>query len=138
VSGVFLDSNVILYLLSADAVKADTAETLLTHQPTISVQVLNEVTSVCQRKLKLDWPQTLDLLNAIKANCKIVDLTLDTHAKALEVAQQHQLSFYDALIVAAAIFSGANTLMSEDMHHGAIIQGIRVHNPFTHPNPLSK
>jgi len=130
VSGVFLDSKVILYLLSADAAKADTAETLLTHQPTISVQVLNEVTSVCQRKLKLDWPQTLDLLDAIKANCKIVDLTVDTHAKALEVAQQHQLSFYDALIVAAAIVSGANTLMTEDMHHGSIIQGIRVHNPF--------
>jgi predicted nucleic acid-binding protein len=37
VSGVFLDSNVILYLLSADAAKADTAETLLMHQPTISV-----------------------------------------------------------------------------------------------------
>jgi predicted nucleic acid-binding protein len=130
VSGVFLDSNVILYLLSADAAKADTAETLLTHQPTISVQVLNEVTSVCQRKLKLDWPQTLDLLDAIKANCKIVDLTVDTHAKALEVAQHHQLSFYDAHIISAAIFSGAHTLMSEDMHHGAIIQGIRVHNPF--------
>ena len=137
-SGVFLDSNVILYLLSADAAKADTAETLLTHQPTISVQVLNEVTSVCQRKLKLDWPQTLELLDAIKANCKVVDLTVDTHAKALEVAQQHQLSFYDALIVAAAIVSGANTLMTEDMHHGAIIQGIQIHNPFTHPSPLRK
>jgi predicted nucleic acid-binding protein len=52
-SGVFLDSNVILYLLSADAVKADAAEKLIAQQPTISVQVLNEVTSVCQRKLKL-------------------------------------------------------------------------------------
>lgn len=137
-SGVFLDSNVILYLLSADAAKADTAETLLTHQPTISVQVLNEVTSVCQRLLKLDWPQTLDLLGAIKANCKVVALTLDTHAKALEVAQQHQLSFYDAHIISAAIFSGAHTLMSEDLQHGATIQGIQIHNPFTHPNPLRK
>ena len=137
-SGVFLDSNVILYLLSADAAKADTAETLLTHQPTISVQVLNEVTSVCLRKLKLEWPQTLDLIDAIKANCKVVDLTVNTHAKALEVAQQHQLSFYDAHIISAAIFSGAHTLMSEDMQHGATIQGIQIHNPFTHPSPLRK
>jgi predicted nucleic acid-binding protein len=132
-SGVFLDSNVILYLLSADAVKADTAEKLIAQQPTISVQVLNEVTSVCLRKLQLQWPETLDLLNAIKANCKVVPLTLDTHSKALEVAQQHRLSFYDAHIVAAAIDSGAHTLMSEDMHHGATIQGLRIQNPFTHP-----
>ena len=134
-SGVFLDSNVILYLLSADAAKADTAETLLTQQPTISVQVLNEVTTVCLRKLKLNWPETLDLLHAIKANCKVVSLTVPTHTKALEVAQQHHLSFYDAHIVAAAIDSGAHTLMSEDMHHGAIIQGLRIQNPFTQPGP---
>ena len=137
-SGVFLDSNVILYLLSADAAKADTAETLLTHQPTISVQVLNEVTSVCLRKLKLEWPQTLDLIDAIKANCKVVALTVDTHAKALEVAQQHQVSFYDAHIISAAIFSGAHTLMSEDMQHGVTIQGVQIHNAFTHPRLLRK
>lgn len=137
-NGVFLDSNVILYLLSDDAAKADAAEVLLLDQPTISVQVLNEVTSVCLRKLKLNWPETLDLLDAIKANCKVVALTLDTHAKALEAAQQHQLSFYDAHIISAAIFSGAHTLMSEDMQHGASIQGIQIHNPFTHPSPMLK
>lgn len=65
-SGVFLESNVILYLLSGDAVKADAAEELLAQQPTISVQVLNEVASVSQRKLKLSWPEILNLLNA---NC---------------------------------------------------------------------
>ena len=134
-SGVFLDSNVILYLLSGDAVKADAAEALLAQQPTISVQVLNEVTSVSQRKLKLSWPEILNLLHAIKANCKVVPLTLDTHSKALQVVQQHRLSFYDAHIVAAAIDSGMHTLMSEDMHHGAIIQGLRIQNPFTHPSP---
>ncbi len=123
-----------LYLLSADTAKADAAEALLVQQPTISVQVLNEVTSVCQRKLKLAWPDTLDLLNAIKANCKVIPLTVGTHAKALEVAQQHHLSFYDAHIVAAAIDCGAQTLFSEDMHHGANIQGVRIHNPFTHPS----
>lgn len=129
-SGVFLDSHVILYLLSGDAAKADAAETLLGQLPTISVQVLNEVTSVCQRKLKLNWPETLALLNAIKAHCKIVPLTVGTHAKALEVAQQHRLAFYDAHIVAAAIESGAHTLMSEDIHHGTSIQGVRIQNPF--------
>jgi len=129
-NGIFLDSNVILYLLSADTHKADTAEALLTKKPTISVQVLNEVTSVCLRKLKMPWPEILDLLNAVKATCQIVPLTVDTHAQATQIAQEHKLSFYDAHIVAAAKASGAITLMTEDMHSGQRLLGIEIKNPF--------
>ena len=92
-SGIFLDSNVILYLLSADARKADTAEALLSQNPSISVQVLNEITSVCHRKLKMPWSETHALLAAVKASCSVVPLTVDTHAKAMQIAQQHHLSF---------------------------------------------
>ena len=129
-SGVFVDSNVILYLLSADACKADRAEALLCQRPVISVQVLNEVTSVCRRKLQLGWPETLELLAAVKASCQTVPLTVQTHARAVQLAQTHTLSFYDALIVAAALDSGAHTLWSEDMHDGAVIEGLRICNPF--------
>jgi predicted nucleic acid-binding protein len=129
-SGLFLDSNVILYLLSADTQKADRAEALLSLRPLISVQVLNEVTSVCHRKLKMPWPETQALLDAVKATCSVVPLTVQTHAKALQVAQQHQLSFYDAHIVSAAMASGAHTLMSEDMHEGLNLEGMRIQNPF--------
>jgi predicted nucleic acid-binding protein len=52
VSKPFIDSNVVLYLLSGDAAKADQAQAILASGAVISVQVLNEVTSVCQRKLK--------------------------------------------------------------------------------------
>jgi hypothetical protein len=129
-SGIFLDSNVILYLLSADVHKANVAESLLSQHPAISVQVLNEVTSVCQRKLKLTWPETNDLIDAVKATCTIGPLTVDTHAEAMRIAQQHQLSFYDAHIMAAAVGCSAQTLMSEDMHEGLTIQGVRIQNPF--------
>ena len=50
---VFLDTNVLLYLLSADEAKANTAEALLAQGGLVSVQVLNEAASVCLRKLKL-------------------------------------------------------------------------------------
>jgi len=129
-SGIFLDSNVLLYLLSADARKADTAEALLTQTPTISVQVLNEITSVCLRKLKMPWPEITDLLQAVKATCRIVPLTVETHAQAVRLAQQHHLSFYDAHIMAAAIASGASILMSEDIHAGLTVLGVRIQNPF--------
>lgn len=137
-SGVFLDSNVILYVLSADGRKADTAEALLSQSPTISVQVLNEITSVCQRKLKLTWAETLELLTTVKAVCKVVPLTVDTHAQAVQIAQQYQLSFYDAHIVASALACKADTLMSEDMQHGMSFQGVRVHNPFVTIDPGSR
>ncbi len=133
-SGIFLDSNVLLYLLSADTNKADAAEALLTQAPTISVQVLNEVTSVCLRKLKMPWSEIIDLIQAVKACCRIVPLTVETHASAVHLAQQHQLSFYDAHILAAAIASGASTLMSEDMHAGLTVLGVRIQNPFAVPH----
>ena len=95
-SGTFLDSNIILYLLSADTRKADTAEGLLSQKPSISVQVLNEITSVCHRKLKMPWIETYELLAAVKASCNVVPLTVETHAQAMHIAQQHLLSFYDA------------------------------------------
>jgi predicted nucleic acid-binding protein len=129
-SQVFLDSNVVLYLLSADARKADKAEALLAQQPCISVQVLNEVTSVCRRKLGMPWPEVQDLLLAVKASCTVLPLTVETHAQAVSIAQQHQLSFYDAYIVAAVIQSGVSTLMSEDMHEGLVVGPIKIQNPF--------
>jgi len=129
-SGIFLDSNIVLYVLSADLRKANTAETLLAQQPTISVQVLNEVTSVCHRKLKMPWPEIQEILTAVKATCTVVPLTVETHAQAVQIAQQHQLSFYDAHILSAALACGAHTLMSEDMHTGLIVQGLEILNPF--------
>lgn len=131
-SQVFLDSNVVLYLLSADESKANKAEALLAQQPLVSVQVLNEVTSVCRRKLNMPWPEIQDLLSALKANCMVVPLTVDTHAHAVEIAQQHQLSFYDAHIVSAAWGSGAATLMTEDMHDGLVLGPLTIQNPFVH------
>ena len=129
-SSTFLDSNVILYLLSDDARKANIAEDLLAQKPSISVQVLNEITSVCHRKLHMPWAEIQVLLTAVKANCTVVPLTVETHALGVQIAQQHQLSFYDAHIVSAAFAAGASTLMSEDMHDGLTLVGLSIRNPF--------
>jgi len=130
VSKPFLDSNIVLYLLSGDAAKADRAQALLEAGGVISVQVLNEVTSVCLRKLKMPWQEVDALLQAVKAACEVLPLTVASHEKAVEVAKRFQLSFYDANIVACAIFSGAPVLLSEDMHDGMLIDGLVIQNPF--------
>ena len=126
----FLDSNVVLYLLSDDAEKADRAQALLEAGAVISVQVLNEVTSVCLRKLRMPWPEVDALLMAVKAACEVMPLTLASHDKAIELAKRFQLSFYDANIVASALLSGATVLLSEDMHSGMRIDGLFIEYPF--------
>ena len=126
----FIDSNVVLYLLSADPSKANQAEAILQAGGSVSVQVLNEVASVCLRKLKMPWPEINALLQAVKASCDVLPLTLTSHEKAIEIAQRFQLSLYDANIVACAVMSGADVLLSEDMHSGLLIDGLKIQNPF--------
>lgn len=127
----FIDSNIVLYLLSGDAAKADRAEAILQAGGLVSVQVLNEVASVCLRKLKMPWQEVDALLLAVKAACEVLPLTVASHEKAVEVAKRFQLSIYDANIVACALLSGAPVLLSEDMHSGMLIDGLVIQNPFT-------
>ena len=126
----FVDSNVILYLLSGDGVKADRAQAVLQAGGVISVQVLNEVTSVCLRKLKMPWHEVDVLMLAVKAACEVVPLTVASHEKAVDLSKRFQLSFYDASIVACALLSCAPVLLSEDMHGGMLIDGLVIQNPF--------
>jgi predicted nucleic acid-binding protein len=126
----FIDSNVVLYLLSADVSKADCAEAIVAAGGIVSVQVLNEVTSVCRRKLKMPWAEIEAVLAAVKSACNVVPLTLATHEAALEIAKRYELSFYDANIFAAAILAGAEVLVTEDMQDGMVIERTAVRNPF--------
>lgn len=129
-SQVFVDSNVLLYLLSGDEAKADRAEALLKANPIVSVQVLNEVTWVSRRKLKLAWIEIQTLLDAIKSCCSVVALTEASHAKAVQLAQVHQLSFYDAHILSSAVLSNTHNLMTEDLAAGSVLNGVLIQNPF--------
>jgi predicted nucleic acid-binding protein len=130
VSKPFIDSNIVLYLLSGDADKADRAEAILAAGAVVSVQVLNEVTSICLRKFKMPWQEVDALLMAVKATCEVVPLTVVSHEKAIELAKRFQLSFYDANIVASAHISSSSVLLTEDMHTGLLVDGLLLQNPF--------
>lgn len=135
-SGGFIDSNVVLYLLSADAGKADRAEGLLRTRAVISVQVLNEVTQVCRRKLGMGWGEIAEFLDVVRSLCRVVPLTVEIHDTARALAERHRLSFHDACIAAAAMAARCPTLYSEDMHHGQVLDGrLTIRNPFARPAP---
>jgi predicted nucleic acid-binding protein len=128
---VFFDTNVLLYLLSEDTVKADRAEDLLTGRGVISVQVLNEFAVVCSRKMGLSWSEIKDILGPIRAVCDIEPLSLGSHERGIEVAERYGFSFFDAMIVASALGAGCNVLYSEDLQHDQLIGNrLRVRNPF--------
>jgi predicted nucleic acid-binding protein len=128
---VFIDTNVLLYLLSADPERADRAEEVLRAGGVTGVQVLNEMTSVARRKLSMPWVEINEMLALIKSLCPIVPMTIETHDRGRLVAERYGMSVYDAMIVAAALLAGCETLYSEDMQDGLLIERqLRISNPF--------
>jgi predicted nucleic acid-binding protein len=127
----FFDSNVLVYLASGDAAKADRAEALIIAGGAVSVQVLNEVANVARRKMRLTWSEAHALLTPLRELLTVHPLTVEIHATGLALAERYGLSIWDAMIAASALHAGCDTLWSEDLQDGLAIQGgLRVVNPF--------
>ena len=126
----FFDTNVLLYLLSKDAAKADRAEALLASGGIVSVQVLNEFASVAFRKLAMTFSEIREILLAIRAACIVKPLDIETHELGLDMAERHSFSIYDGLIIAAALRAGCAVLYTEDLQHGQMIEKLQIRNPF--------
>ncbi len=126
----FFDTKILLYRLSADAFRADRANELLERGGMVSVQVLNEFAAVATRKLRLSIPEIREILDTIRSLCQVVPLEIETHDRALDLAERHRFSIYDALIVAAAIGAGCSTLWTEDLSHGQRVERVTIRNPF--------
>ena len=127
----FFDTNVVLYLFSADAAKADRAEELIAGGGQISVQVLNELVAVARRKLDMSWREIGDVTAQVRAVLRVTPLTIETHERGARVAERLGLSIYDGTIVASALLSGCGILYTEDLQDGQLIdRELRVRNPF--------
>ena len=127
----FADTNIVVYAFAQDDAKIAIAEDILEKQPTISVQVVSEFLNVCRIKLGMDVPTRHKLAQELIAGCNVVPLETRVVEKAMEVEAQGQISYWDALIVAAALLSGCDTLYTEDLQPGRTFDGqLTVVNPF--------
>ena len=127
----FFDTSVLLYLLSEESSKADRVEELLQQSGVISVQILNEFTSVASRKLGLTLQEIREVLGTIRALCTTHSLTVDTHDRGIEIAERYKFSVYDSMVIASALLSDCRTLYSEDLQHGQVIdKQLKVVDPF--------
>jgi predicted nucleic acid-binding protein len=130
-SAEFSDSNVLIYAASPDPWKAARARRLLDDRLTISVQVLNEIANVLTKKWRWSWSDKLEFLTLVRDHTRVMPVDEETHDLGIEIAIRHKLAIYDSMIVAAALLANCDTLYSEDMHNGLVIESrLTIVNPF--------
>jgi len=132
----FFDTNILIYSVDKDeTIKSGPASELVeTHlvrgNGAISVQVLREFYSVSRRlgsPLSEEQAQEMvDYFATFRTLSEDVGMVLGAARRTGEMS----ISFWDALIVEAALKSGADRLFTEDLQHGQVIEGMRVENPF--------
>ena len=126
----FFDTNILVYAFLGSE-KRGAALSLLAEGGIISNQVINEFTNVARKKRGRAWSEIAAAIAVIRAHFDDIALvTLDTHQAALDLASQHGLNFYDALIVATAIEADCDILFSEDMQHDRSFGKLIIRNPF--------
>jgi predicted nucleic acid-binding protein len=131
----FIDSNILVYAEANDEPAKQSAalallrQLKLTDSGVISTQVLQEYANVALRKMQLDANHVRKQMGAHQ-QFEVIQGTPAIIHGALDLHQTRSLSFYDALIVQAATIAGCDTLYSEDLNTGEIINGVRIVNPF--------
>jgi predicted nucleic acid-binding protein len=131
----FFDTNVIVYADAADepAKQRRAIHLIKTHRAAatavLSTQVLQEYVNVALRKLRLPVPLIRERLG-LYGRFDLVPATPEVIEGALALHVLHGTSFYDALILQAAIASGCSVLFSEDLQNGEVIGGVKIVNPF--------
>ncbi len=132
----FFDTNVAIYAYDdSEPAKQSVARSLLLNSVAaatgvLSAQVLGEFfhSTVVRRPL-LTNPQARIAIQAL-SNLRVAMITPDLVARAIDLHEQFQLRYWDALIIATAKKEGCAEVLSEDMNHGQDYDGVRVTNPF--------
>lgn len=130
----FVDTNILIYAHDrAEAKKQRIAKELVrklwdrSQPPIISIQVLQEFYVNLRKFVNIE--QISEIIEIYK-EWTIIENTLATFEKAIEIQKKSKLSFWDSSILSAAVIGKANILYSEDFNHGQMMQGIRIMNPF--------
>ena len=133
----FIDSNIWLYalVLAGDAAadqKHQRARDLLSRvdKPAINSQVVREVCSNLVKKARLGEAEVQRVIQDWYLTCELHPSNEQQHLLASRLRETASFSFWDSLIVAAALDAGCSTLYSEDMQHGQVIEGrLTIANP---------
>ncbi|KQV34143.1 hypothetical protein ASE23_02670 [Rhizobium sp. Root73] len=127
-----LDTNILFYAFTNDA-RAAKAQKLLSEPFILSVQALNEFANVAPRKLRMSWPEVRSAIEDVSGLAVAIQpIDRECNLQALNLVERFNFSFYDALMIAAALLAGSKHVFSEDMQHELIVDGrMTILNPFT-------
>ena len=134
----FLDTNIFVYSFNSGEKKKQKVSLELISNALdkqigcISYQVVQEFLNVATRKFvkPLSIPDCIRYLNSVFEPLCVVYPSIELYNQALEISERWQYSFYDSLIITAAINSECSTLYTEDLHHGQKIKNLTIVNPF--------
>jgi predicted nucleic acid-binding protein len=132
----FVDSNVLIYAHDADSgekcrVSKEVLRELWSDRSgVLSVQVLQEFYVNVTRKIATPMPR--DQARRIAESYAIWcgETTADEIIAAFRIEDELKIGFWDALIISAAVKSGAARILSEDLNSGQRIAGVLIENPF--------
>ncbi len=135
----FIDTNIFVYTFDEkDITKNKDARKLIelalkNYKGVISYQVIQEFVNVVSRIVKppMSTKDISDYLNSTMYPICRVYFSKGLVTTALKMLNSYNYSWYDSLILAAAIESGSKTLYSEDLQHGQIVEGVEIINPFS-------
>lgn len=135
----FLDTNILVYSFDPnEPAKQQTARQLIkmalsSQMGVISSQVVQEFLNVSQRKFArpMNVTEARHYLNGVLLPLCQHFPSINLYDQALMLREETEYSFYDSLIVAAAIEMGCKTLLSEDLQDGRIIHDVTILNPFS-------
>jgi predicted nucleic acid-binding protein len=132
---IFADTNILVYSVSNDQRKRTIAdELLLKHDIVISPQVVSEFVAVTLRKHILPTQKVIEYAKKFMQVFYMTVLTQKTIMSALDIMVKYQFSYWDSLILAAALESGCIWLYSEDLQDGQQIENtLTIRNPFLQP-----
>jgi predicted nucleic acid-binding protein len=103
---------------------------LLKDQGIISTQVLSELSNLLSKKFRFKWPDIATVHDNLTQNLAVHIVSPSTIHKAISLAERFKFSYYDTLILSAAIEASCSILYSEDFQHNQVIEGVRIINPF--------
>lgn len=133
---IFIDTNVFLYSVSRDPAedrkKLIAQEYLRRQDCVVSIQVLQEFYVQATRRSRLH-PLSHELaVEFIETwlHFFVVENTASLLKVALQLKDRTKFSFWDSMIIAAALAGGCDRLISEDLSHGQRIEGLTIINPF--------
>jgi predicted nucleic acid-binding protein len=133
---IFVDTNVLIYAHDVDAKAKYEAAKRVLHElwnertGVLSMQVLQEFYVNVTRKIPHPLSKESARLVVTTYTTWCIDTTPAEIASAFRIEDQSHIGFWDALILASAIKSGADRILSEDLNAGQTISGVRIENPF--------